>query len=154
MEDEDIKLIKLDPLAEKLDKVGMKGGVGKFPKPKKLSKEGKSALKAVVKQKLKTDKQTMAAGKRGDFGSPMMSMAVAKKLKASNKEDLLKSELKYPDSIRFFPKETRKGVKEASKYLKKKKIEYGKQAEFFKKRGLSTGGLISGKPKLAKRGWK
>ena len=152
MEDKDIKLIKLDPLAEKLDKAGMKGGVGKFPKPK-LSKEGKAALKAVVKQKLKTDKQTMAAGKRGDFGSPMMSMAVAKKLKASNKEDLLKSELKYPDSIRFFPKETRKGVKEASKYLKKKKIEYGKQAEFFKKRGLSTGGLIKGFPKLAKRGF-
>ena len=148
----DIKIIKMDPLAEKLDKAGMKGGVGKLPKPK-LSKEGKAALKAVVKQKLKTDKQTMAAGKRGDFGSPMMSMAVAKKLKASNKEDLLKSELKYPDSIRFFPKETRKGVKEASKYLKKKKIEYGKQAEFFKKRGLSTGGLIKGFPKLAKRGF-
>ena len=148
----DIKIIKMDPLSELLDEAGMKGGVGKLPKPK-LSKEGKAALKAVVKQKLKTDKQTMAAGKRGDFGSPMMSMAVAKKLKASNKEDLLKSELKYPDSIRFFPKETRKGVKEASKYLKKKKIEYGKQAEFFKKRGLSTGGLIKGFPKLAKRGF-
>jgi hypothetical protein len=143
------KIKQLDPLAERLSNVGFTGGAAK----PKLSKEGKSALKAVVKQKLKTDKQTMAAGKRGDFGSPMMSMAVAKKLKASNKEDLLKSELKYPDSIRFFPKETRKGVKEASKYLKKKKIEYRKQAEFFKKRALSTGGLIKGFPKLAKRGF-
>ena len=154
MPKDDIKLINLDPLAEKLDKAGFKGGASRrISKPKKLSKEGKSALKAVVKQKLKTDKQTMAAGKRGDFGSPMMSMAVAKKLKASNKEDLLKSELKYPDSIRFFPKETRKGVKEASKYLKKKKIEYRKQAEFFKKRGYNNGGLIKGFPKLAKRGF-
>jgi hypothetical protein len=159
----DIKVKQMDPLAERLSNVGMEGGASKkISKPKNLSKqdksvlskEGKSALRAVVKKKLKSDKQTMASGKRGDFGSPMMSIAVAKKLKASNKEDLLKSELKYPDPVRFFPKETRKGVKEAEKYLKKKKIEYRKQAEFFKKRGLSTGGLISGKPKLAKRGWK
>ena len=31
-----------------------------------------------------------------------MSIAAAKELKAGNKEDILKSELKYPDSIRFF----------------------------------------------------
>ena len=54
----DIKIVKLDPLSEKLDNVNMKGGASK-----KLSKEAKSALKAVVKQKLKFDKQTMAAGK-------------------------------------------------------------------------------------------
>ena len=46
-----------------------------------------------------------------------------------------------------------KGRDEARKYLKKKKVEYRKQAEFFKKRGLSTGGLIKGFPKLAKRGF-
>jgi len=156
------KIKQLDPLAERLSNVGMEGGASKkISKPKNLpkqsksalSKEGKSALRAVVKQKLKTDKQTMAAGKRGDFGSPMMSMATAKALKASGKQDALKNELKYPDPIRSYPKETRKGVKEAEKYLKKKKIEYRKQAEFFKKRGLSTGGLIKGFPKLAKRGF-
>ena len=149
----DIKVKQMDPLAERLSNVGMEGGAPKKISKPKLSKEGKSALKAVVKQKLKTDKQTMAAGKRGDFGSPMMSMATAKALKASAKQDALKNELKYPDSIRSYPKETRKGVKEAEKYLKKKKIEYRKQAEFFKKRGLSTGGLIKGFPKLAKRGF-
>ena len=156
------KIKQLDPLAERLSNVGMEGGASKkISKPKNLpkqgksvlSKEGKSALRAVVKQKLRSDKQTMAAGKRGDFGSPMMSMATAKALKASAKQDALKNEWKYPDPIRSYPKETRKGVKEAEKYLKKKKIEYRKQAEFFKKRGLSTGGLIKGFPKLAKRGF-
>ena len=45
MSDKDLskKIIKLDPLAERLDNVGMTGGVGKKPKSKKLSKEAKDA---------------------------------------------------------------------------------------------------------------
>ena len=37
---------------------------------------------------------------------------------------------------------------------KRKKIEYRNQKESLRKRGMSEGGLIKGKPKLALRGWK
>ena len=152
MKDKDIKLVKLDPLAEKLDKAGMKGGVGKFPKPK-LSKEGKAALKQATKDNLKYSRYVSKAGRKGDFGSPMMSRYAAKNLKTAAKEQTLKSELAYP-IIANFPKNiSTKAKDEARKYLKKKKVEYQKDAKFFQKRGMNTGGLIKGFPKLAKRGF-
>ena len=154
MTKKDFKIIKMDPLSEKLDKAGMKGGVGKLPKSKKLSKEGKAALKQATKDNLKYSRYVSKVGLRGDFGSPMMSRSTAKKLKTAAKERTLKSELDYP-MIANFPKNiSTKAKDEARKYLKKKKVEYQKDAKFFQKRGMSTGGLISGKPKLAKRGWK
>jgi len=154
MPKDDIKIIKLDPLAEKLDKAGFKGGASRrISKPKKLSKEGKAALKQATKDNLKYSRYVSKVGLRGDFGSPMMSRSTAKKLKTAAKEKTLKSELDYP-IIANFPKNiSTKAKDEARKYLKKKKVEYQKDAKFFQKRGLSTGGLIKGFPKLAKRGY-
>ena len=149
----DIKIIKMDPLAEKLDKAGMKGGVGKLPKPK-LSKEARAALRQATKDNLKYSREVSKAGRRGDFGTPMMSRSAAQQLKTGAKEQTLKSELDYPLIARFPKNISTKAKDEARKYLKKKKSEYKKDAKFFQKRGMSTGGLISGKPKLAKRGWK
>ena len=149
----DIKIIKMDPLAEKLDKAGMKGGVGKLPKPK-LSKEGKAALKQATKDNLKYSREVSKAGRRGDFGTPLMSRSAAKQLKTAAKESTLKSELDYPLIAKFPKNISTKAKNEARIYLKKRKKEYEKDAKFFQKRGMSTGGLISGKPKLAKRGWK
>jgi hypothetical protein len=154
MPKDDIKIIKLDPLAEKLDKAGFKGGASRrISKPKKLSKEGKAALKQATKDNLKYSRYVSKVGLRGDFGSPMMSRSTAKKLKTAAKEKTLKSELDYP-IIANFPKNiSTKAKDEARKYLKKKKVEYQKDAKFFQKRGLSNGGLIKGFPKLAKRGY-
>lgn len=152
MKDKDIKLVKLDPLAEKLDKAGMKGGVGKLPKPK-LSKDAKAALKETIRRDLRFGRETMKAARRGDFGTPMMSQSVGKKLKAGAKEARLKSEINYP-AISDYPKNiSTKGKDEARKYLKRKKKEYEKDAKFFQKRGYNNGGLIKGFPKLAKRGY-
>jgi hypothetical protein len=154
MPKDDIKIIKLDPLAEKLDKAGFKGGASRrISKPKKLSKEGKAALKETIKRDLRFGRATMKAARRGDFGSPMMSQSAGKSLKAGSKESRLKSEINYP-AIRDYPKNiSTKGKDEARKYLKRKKKEYERDAKFFQKRGLSTGGLIKGFPKLAKRGF-
>jgi len=152
MKDKDIKLVKLDPLAEKLDKAGMKGGVGKLPKPK-LSKEGKAALKQATKDNLKYSRYVSKAGRKGDFGTPLMSRSAAKQLKTAAKESTLKSELDYPLIAKFPKNISTKAKNEARIYLKKRKKEYEKDAKFFQKRGMNTGGLIKGFPKLAKRGY-
>jgi hypothetical protein len=152
MKDKDIKLVKLDPLAEKLDKAGMKGGVGKLPKPK-LSKEGKAALKQATKDNLKYSRYVSKAGRKGDFGTPLMSRAAAKQLKTAAKESTLKSELDYPLIAKFPKNISTKAKNEARIYLKKRKKEYEKDAKFFQKRGYNNGGLIKGFPKLAKRGF-
>ena len=153
MKDKDIKLVKLDPLAEKLDKAGMKGGVGKLPKPK-LSKEGKAALKETTRRNLKYSREVSKEGRERLFGTPLMSRSAAKGLKTAAKESTLKSEMDFPSASNFPKNITTKAKNEARKYLKKKKVEYQKDAKFFQKRGMSTGGLISGKPKLAIKGWK
>jgi len=156
------KIKQLDPLAERLSNVGLMGGaskrISKPKKPKKLSKEAKAALKQATKDELKFSKEVTTAGRRGDFGSPMMSKAAAKELKTGAKEsrlDMDRGSLAIASNFgkNKLTKEMLKGRDEARKYLKKKKVEYRKQAEFFKKRGLSTGGLIKGFPKLAKRGF-
>ena len=154
MEDEDIKLIKLDPLAEKLDKAGFKGGASRrISKPKKLSKEGKAALKQATKDNLKYSRYVSKAGRKGDFGTPLMSRSAAKQLKTAAKESTLKSELDYPLIAKFPKNISTKAKNEARIYLKKRKKEYEKDAKFFQKRGYNNGGLIKGFPKLAKRGF-
>ena len=159
MPKDDIKLIKLDPLAEKLDKAGFKGGASRrISKPKKLSKEGKAALKQATKDELRFSKEVTRAGRRGDFGSPMMSKAAAKELKTGAKEsrlDMDRGSLAIASNFgkNKLTKEMLKGRDEARKYLKKKKVEYREQAKFFQKRGYNNGGLIKGFPKLAKRGF-
>ena len=152
----DIKIFKLDPLSEKLDETGMKGGASK---KLKLSKEAKKALRQATKNELKYSKEVSKMGRRGDFGSPMMSRSVAKELKTGAKESKLsmdKASLSIASNFgkNKLTKEMLKGRDEARKFLKKKKIQYRKDAKFFEKRGLSTGGLMSGFPKLAKKGWK
>jgi hypothetical protein len=147
------KIKQLDPLAERMSKTGMKGGAAKPKKPKTLSKDAKAALKETIKRDLRFGRQTMKAARRGDFGTPMMSQSVGKKLKAGAKEARLKSEINYP-AISDYPKNiSTKGKDEARKYLKRKKKEYEKDAKFFQKRGYNNGGLIKGFPKLAKRGF-
>jgi hypothetical protein len=127
-----IKIKKIDPLSERLSAAGFTGGASK----KLLSKDAKAALRETVKVNLRSGLQTTKAGKRGDFGSPMMSKAAAKSLKAGSKESTLKGELEYP-LISSFPKNiSKQGKDEARKYLKKKKKEYERQAKFFQKRGL------------------
>ena len=150
MPKDDIKLIKLDPLAEKLDRAGFKGGASRS---KKLSKDAKAALKESIKTNLRSGKQTMKAAKRGDFGSPMMSIAAGKSLKAGANESTLKGEIDYPIISKFPKSISTKGKDEARKYLKRKKKEYERQSKFFQKRGMNPGGLIKGWPKLAKRGY-
>jgi hypothetical protein len=146
MRDKDLskKIIKVDPLAEKLDNVGMKGGVGKLPKSKKLSKEAKDALRETTKANLKYSKEVSKIGRRGDFGTPLMSSSVAKSLKTLAKEKTLKSELDLPFISRFPKNITKKGKDEARKYLKKRKKEYERDSEYFNKKGYSTGGMARG----------
>lgn len=146
----------MDPLSEKLDKAGMKGGASK---PKKLSKEAKKAIRQATKDELRYSKEVSKAGRRGDFGSPMMSRYAAKELKTGAKEsrlDMDRGSLAIASNFgkNKFTKEMLKGRDEARKYLKKKKVQYRKDAKFFQKKGYTTGGLISGIPKLAKKGWK
>jgi len=153
------KIKQLDPLAERLSNVGMEGGAPKkISKPKKrktLSKEAREALKETTRRNLRYSKEVSKEGREGLFGTPLMSRSAAKELKTAAKESTLKSEMDFPSSIGGFPKNiTTKGKDEARKYLKKKKKQFQKDTEFFQKRGYTKGGLISGKPKLAKRGWK
>jgi len=146
------KIIKLDPLAEKLDNVGMKGGVGKLPKPKKLSKAAKEFVKDATRNNLRYSREVSKSGRAGMFGPSTSGRAAAKELKTGAKEQ----DLKLPSSsttTALFRKFGNKPYQEARKYLKKKKVEARKQKEFLRKRGLSTGGLIKGFPKLAKRGY-
>jgi hypothetical protein len=156
MPKDDIKLIKLDPLAEKLDRVGFKGGASR--RPKKLSKEAKKAIRQATKDELRYSKEVSKAGRRGDFGSPMMSRSAAKELKTGAKEsrlDMDRTSLALASNFgkNKLTKEMLKGRDEARKFLKKKKVQYRKDAKFFQKRGMNTGGLIKGFPKLAKRGY-
>jgi hypothetical protein len=146
MSDKDLskKIIKLDPLAERLDNVGMTGGVGKKPKSKKLSKEAKDALRETTKANLKYSKEVSKIGRRGDFGTPLMSGSVAKSLKTQAKEATLKSELDFPIISRFPKNITKKGKDEARKYLKKRKKEYERDSEYFNKKGYSKGGEARG----------
>ena len=155
MPKDDIKLIKLDPLAEKLDIAGFTGGASKR---KKLSKEAKKAIRQATKDELIYSKEVSKAGRRGDFGSPMMSRSAAKELKTGAKEsrlDMDRASLAIASNFgkNKITKEMLKGRDEARKYLKKKKVQYRKDAKFFQKRGMNTGGLIKGFPKLAKRGY-
>ena len=153
------KIIKLDPLAERLDSVGMTGGAGKISKPKKLSKEAKTELRQATKDSLKYSKSVTIAGRRGDFGTPKMSRAVAKELKTAAKEQKLTNDRGSLSILSGFgkikiTKDKVKNRDEARKFLKRKRIGYKKEADYFRTRGSSTGGLISGKPKLATKGWK
>jgi len=155
MPKDDIKLVKLDPLAERLDSAGFTGGASK---PKKLSKEAKKAIRQATKDELRYSKEVSKAGRRGDFGSPMMSRSAAKELKTGAKEsrlDMDRTSLAIASNFgkNKITKEMLKGRDEARKYLKKKKVQYRKDAKFFQKRGMNTGGLIKGFPKLAKRGY-
>jgi len=149
------KIIKLDPLSEALDKTGHKGGAGKS----KISKGAKSELKNATKKQLKYSKYVTKAGKRGDFGSSKMSKAVAKELKTKAKEQQLQNDKNSLAVLSNFgkikvTKDTVKNRDEARKFLKRKRMGYKKESEYFKKRGMAEGGLISGKPKLAIKGWK
>ena len=147
------KIKQLDPLAERMSKTGMKGGAAKPKKPKKLSKEAKEFVKDATRSQLRYSREVSKSGRAGMFGPPTSGKAAAKELKTAAKEQ----DLKHPSSTtltNLFRKYGQKPYDEARKYLKSKKVESRKQKEFLRKRGLSTGGLISGKPKLAKRGWK
>ena len=149
------KIIKLDPLAKRLDDVGMTGGASKS----KLSKGAKNELKKATKASLKYSKFVTKSAKRGDFGSPKASKATAKELKTASKENKLKNDkttLVVASNFgkNKFTKETLKNRDEARKFLKRKRLDYKKEAESFRKRGMAEGGLISGKPKLARKGWK
>ena len=117
----------------------------------KLSKKAKDYLKDATKSNLKMSKEVTTMGKRGDFGPKMSGRAAAKELKTSAKESSLKSGMV---DLNLYKKHGEKPLHEARKYLKRKKIEYRNQKESLRKRGMSEGGLIKGKPKLALRGWK
>ena len=149
------KIIKLDPLAKRLDDVGMTGGASKS----KLSKGAKNELKNATKKQLKYSKYVTKAGRKGDFGSPKASKATAKELKSQAKEQQLKNDTESLSILSNFgkikvTKDTIKNRDEARKFIKRKRIEYKKEADSFQKRGMAEGGLISGKPKLATKGWK
>ena len=143
------KIKQLDPLAERMSKTGMKGGAAK---PKKLSKEAKEFVKDATRSQLRYSREVSKLGREGKFGPPASGKAAAKELKTAAKEQ----DLKLPSSptlTNLFRKYGDKPYNEARKYLKSKKVEARKQQQFLRKRGLSTGGLIKGFPKLAKRGF-
>ena len=149
------KIIKLDPLAKRLDDVGMTGGAGKS----KISKGAKNELKNATKKQLKYSKYVTKAGRKGDFGSPKASKATAKELKSQAKEQQLKNDTESLSILSNFgkikvTKDTIKNRDEARKFIKRKRIGYKKEADSFQKRGMAKGGLITGKPKLAIKGWK
>lgn len=151
----DIKILKLDPLSKRLDETGMSGGASK----PKLSKGAKNELKKATKDSLKYSKFVTKSAKRGDFGPPKAGKSISKELKTAAKENKLKNDnttLVVASNFgkNKFTKETLKNRDEARKFLKRKRLDYKKKAEYFRKRGLSIGGLIGGFPKLAKKGWK
>ena len=132
-----VKIHQIDPLSSKLSDAGFAGGASK----RLLSKEAKKSLRKATKDQLRYSKQVTKAGLRGDFGSPMMSKSAAKQLKTGAKESTLamdKGSLAIASNFgkTKITKEALKGRDEARKFLKKKKVEYKKNAKFFQKRGL------------------
>jgi|TARA_E500000318_G_C3388272_1_gene144916 hypothetical protein len=151
MSDKDLskKIIKLDPLAEKLDNVGMTGGASKISRSKKLSKEGSIYLRKANKDTLKYSRYVTKAGKDGNFGSPKMSGATAKALKTASKEQKLKNDKETLAIATDFgkikiTKKDLKGRDEARKFMKRKRKQYEKQAKSFEIKGLSIGGEARG----------
>ena len=133
------KIIQLDPLSERLSNAGHMGGASKISRPKKLSKEDSIALRKANKETLKYSKYVTKAGKQEDFGSPMMSAATAKALKTASKEQKLKNDKETLAIQTNFgkikiTKQDLRGRDEARKFMKRKRKEYEKQAEFFKVR--------------------
>lgn len=119
-----VRIVKLDPLAAKLDSVGMRGGASK-----KLSTGAKAYVKDATKGNLKYSKHVTKAGKRGDFGTPMSSRAVAKELKTGAKESTLQSGMLTKG---LHQKLGDKPLAEARKYLKREKIKYRNRAKDLK----------------------
>mgnify|MGYP003670865335 FL=1 len=148
------KIIKLDPLAEALDKSGHKGGAGKSL----LSRGVKKTTKDTIKNFKKTDKLDKKKNKLENSGKFVKDGILSNKnitLKDLRKLALassLKSKIidkqKYDKNRASFSKDVKnrqQAKKDLDSYVGKIESKYvTKQAK---------GGLITGKPKLAKRGF-
>jgi len=148
------KIIKLDPLAKRLDDVGMTGGASKSL----LSRGVKKTTKDTIKNFKKTDKldnkknKLQSSGKfvkQGVLSGKDIKLKDLRKLSLASK---LKSKIvdkqKYDKNRASFSKEVKnrkQAKKDLDSYIGKIESRYvTKQAK---------GGLITGRPKLAKRGF-
>jgi len=185
------KIIKLDPLAEALDKSGHKGGASKISKPKNL-KEGVVVIRGTSKKKdiastpgnrinekyqgryfferaktKKADKGRVEAAKsfaktrtdsKGDY------QTIPRKERLILKTTLTPREMKVgrklfekfaPKRTPFSPPSQRQGrlgrIIVPKSAIKRQKVDRKLTREVRKDK--FKGGLITGKPKLAKRGF-
>jgi len=131
----DIKIKKIDPLSERLDKVGLRGGVGRY---KGLTKKDKKVVDAFYSGK-KADSNLLTSTGKTLQKEGMGTQKIATRTKDEGFKITAKMDSKSTQSIvnyinKSFPKDTIK--KEATKMVKKK----------------NKGGLLV-TPKLAKRGY-
>ena len=162
------KIIKLDPLAKRLDEAGYRGGAGKLPKSyaKTLLKQAKPKIeKSLKKPDNKTGsgslKKRQFKGARGAPLSVKQKLVKIEKLRQQNQKNLQdpvvvdrsitgKIRKEYPQGLENKMKLT---ARKLDKLEKNVKAKYRKTDTYKNLDYKFKGGLITGKPKLAKRGF-
>ena len=162
------KIIKLDPLAKKLDEAGHRGGVGKLPRSyaKTLLKQAKPKIeKSFKKPDNKTGSGSLKKRQfKGARGAPLnvkQKLVKIEKLKQQNQKNLQdpvvvdrsitgKIRKEYPQGLENKMKLT---ARKLDKLEKNVKAKYRKTDTYKNLDYKFKGGLITGKPKLAKRGF-
>ena len=162
------KIIKLDPLTKKLDEAGHRGGVGKLPRSyaKTLLKQAKPKIeKSFKKPDNKTGSGSLKKRQfKGARGAPLnvkQKLVKIEKLKQQNQKNLQdpvvvdrsitgKIRKEYPQGLENKMKLTARKLDRLEKNVKAK---YRKTDTYKNLDYKFKGGLITGKPKLAKRGF-
>jgi len=162
------KIIKLDPLAKKLDEAGHRGGVGKLPRSyaKTLLKQAKPKIeKSFKKPDNKTGSGSLKKRQfKGARGAPLnvkQKLVKIEKLKQQNQKNLQdpvvvdrsitgKIRKEYPQGLENKMKLT---ARKLDKLEKNVKAKYRKTDTYKNLDYKFKGGLITGRPKLAKRGF-
>jgi len=159
------KIIKLDPLAKRLDEAGHRGGASKSY-ARFLSKQTKPKIDKATSKK--DNKSGFGSLKRRQFkgarGAPLnvkKKLVKIEKLKQQNQKNLENPSVidrqitgrirkEYPQGLENKMRNTRKKLNRLEKNVKAKyrKTDTYKNLDF-----KSKGGLITGRPKLAKRGF-
>jgi len=153
------KIIKLDPLAEALDKSGHKGGAGKSfgggakklsTTTKKFLKEGsKKFPKSIVKGGITKSQKTQA----DTFRKAKISEYAHNKLQKLGGKIFKKDKIKTKAHLSRADKMGKKIIKDQNKLERMVDMLKNKNLKAQGRKPNFKGGLITGKPKLAKRGF-
>ena len=159
------KIIKLAPLGSRVEKAGMKGGASKSY-ARFLSKQTKPKIDKTISKKdnkfgFGSLKRKQFKGARGAPLSVKKKLVKIEKLKQQNQKNLENPSVidrqitgrirkEYPQGLENKMRNTRKKLNRLEKNVKAKyrKTDTYKNLDF-----KSKGGLITGRPKLAKRGF-